>query len=673
MGLGLGSGGGGGGKPRATSRTVPAATTGVIATIARKLSSASTFSLLSGSNSNLSISSAGAISATAGITASTSQVANVREAGGGLAIEYPVTLTGRVISDITPAIITSSNPSGSFAEGVAISGTLTANESVTWSKYGADEGLVTLNASTGAWSLSTTNYEAKTSYAWTFTATDGGGNPTNQEVALTITNVYEAANLSALALDNGSVPQSTSATINITGATVGSTITSGTLPSGMTLNSGARTITGIPTTMGTYNFNLTETLADSANSPRVTAVSIVVTDFALPAPVATWISDTFERANPVFGLTQIAVGDVVEATASINSNFIPVFGTATNDIDVPEAQVGSATFVGIPTMAYGTGYYWTFRYQRGGVWSVPSAAVFKTMAVAPPVITSSASASRIENVANPTGTLTADSAVTWSKTGGADAASFSINSTTGVWTLNATPDYETKGSYAVQFTATGAGGAVSQTFTLNITNDVADDAAPVTFATAQGVNRSRHLSLSGGNRTISTADSTGQYAMARATAEAGPSKWQVEFTLTDLDQVNGGNSIVGVANLAVDMDYNDFGGEFYAPGQGDIPGTHIIINPTSWDLRWANYNGASGSRAFADGDIIILRGDKTTGSVEYLVKTGATVTSLGTATSVIGGAWWAFAGLQRPSSTSANFGGATFAYPLSNGYSAYGS
>ncbi len=96
-----------------------------------------------------------------------------------------------VPADVTAPTITSGNPSGTFSEGVPIGGTLTANEAVTWSKSGTDAALVTLNTSTGVWSIPTTDFETKASYSWTFTATDGASNATNQVVFITISDVVE--------------------------------------------------------------------------------------------------------------------------------------------------------------------------------------------------------------------------------------------------------------------------------------------------------------------------------------------------------------------------------------------------------------------------------------------------------------------------------------------------
>lgn len=75
---------------------------GPVYTIARLLGSTSVLSLVSGSNANLSLNaSIGVISATDAIGSGVAQVAIVREAAGNIAIEYPVTVTGKLI--VTPA------------------------------------------------------------------------------------------------------------------------------------------------------------------------------------------------------------------------------------------------------------------------------------------------------------------------------------------------------------------------------------------------------------------------------------------------------------------------------------------------------------------------------------------------------------------------------------------
>lgn len=110
---------------------------------------------------------------------------------GGVFDTFTTWTLAEEIGDTTAPTITSADPSGSYAEGDPVGGTLTADETVTWSKSGTDAGSVTLNASTGVWSLPTTDYETKTSYSFTFTATDAADNTDTQAVSITITDVDE--------------------------------------------------------------------------------------------------------------------------------------------------------------------------------------------------------------------------------------------------------------------------------------------------------------------------------------------------------------------------------------------------------------------------------------------------------------------------------------------------
>lgn len=103
-----------------------------------------------------------------------------------------------VVTDIDETIlaITSANPSGSFPENNVVSDNLTANKSVTWTKSGTDASLITLNASTGAWSITQVpDYETKATYSWTFTATDGGGATASQNIAINISDVADTASV----------------------------------------------------------------------------------------------------------------------------------------------------------------------------------------------------------------------------------------------------------------------------------------------------------------------------------------------------------------------------------------------------------------------------------------------------------------------------------------------
>lgn len=160
--------------------------------------------------------------------------------------------------------------------------------------------------------------------------------------------------LFALALDDTSVPEDSAATINITGATSGSTITvqSGSLPSGMTLNSGARTISGTPPTAGSSSFTLRETLADSPNSPRDTALSITIS--AAAATYDYYIDDTLgDDADPgseaapwqsLNKINSIALG--AGATVSVLVKATSTYDKATDYIKRTDSSGGGAIGAG---------------------------------------------------------------------------------------------------------------------------------------------------------------------------------------------------------------------------------------------------------------------------------------------------------------------------------------
>lgn len=92
-------------------------------------------------------------------------------------------------------------------------------------------------------------------------------------LTITVTNVFEGPTLQPLTLPSiVNIPT----TLNIVGATAGSTIT-GTLPAGWTLNSAARTITIAAEAEGSFqNWSLTESIADSPNSPRTSTGTIQI-------------------------------------------------------------------------------------------------------------------------------------------------------------------------------------------------------------------------------------------------------------------------------------------------------------------------------------------------------------------------------------------------------------
>lgn len=127
-----------------------------------------------------------------------------------------------VSGDTDAPTITSANSASGDEGTVNPTGTLTADEPVTWSiTGGTDSASFVVNATTGVWTLTaTTNYETQSSYVVQFTATDVGGNTTNQSFTYTVNDLDEPTTYSEtykytyLTLSNGDLT-ATSQTANV--------------------------------------------------------------------------------------------------------------------------------------------------------------------------------------------------------------------------------------------------------------------------------------------------------------------------------------------------------------------------------------------------------------------------------------------------------------------------
>lgn len=215
--------------------------------------------------------------------------------GLGLGLSNYRPPTGPVVQLLRSLFLSNASVSESSAQGVTVGAILNTRDGSTLSitnTAGSRFALSGGNIVRGATAL---DYETATSHQITLRETNAAypNSPRDTVITISVTNVFEQPDLGALALSASEVTQGQAATVNITGATTGSTIT-GAVPDGLTLNSAARTITGTPTVVGSYNFTLTETLADSANSPRANSVSL-----AVAAPDTT--PDAFDLGGPFEG------------------------------------------------------------------------------------------------------------------------------------------------------------------------------------------------------------------------------------------------------------------------------------------------------------------------------------------------------------------------------------
>ena len=123
---------------------------------------------------------------------------------------------------------------------------------------------------------------------------------------------------------------------------------------------------------------------------------------------------------------------------------------------------------------------------------------------------------------------------------GTDASLLSVNSSTGVVSLTADPDYETKSSYSFTVTASDAAGntSASTTVTFSITDE--DDTPPVVTSGTTGTDLAEN---SGSGQTVYT---------ITATDAVGVESYAIDGTDASLLSVN---SSTGVVSLTADPDY----------------------------------------------------------------------------------------------------------------------
>jgi hypothetical protein len=293
-------------------------------------------------------------------------------------------------------------PSGTFtlaesAAAGALAGSLVGtNPSATLSLLDDAGGRVALSGTDIIRGATALNYEAAASHGFVLRQALAGAtnSPLDTPLTLAVTNVFEAPALAALSLSTVSVPEDSAAAIDINGKTAASTIAvqSGALPTGMSLV-GAQ-ITGTPTTPQTASFTLRETLADSPNSPRDTALSIEVT--------AVVVGDT---TAPVLSSPAGTATGQTTATISVNSNeangtlywAVTTSATPPGDESAIMAGTGAAAFASQEVNATGaqnftaTGLaasttcypHFVQRDEAGNYSSIVSGAGFTTASTAP--------------------------------------------------------------------------------------------------------------------------------------------------------------------------------------------------------------------------------------------------------------------------------------------------
>ncbi|HEX7151336.1 MAG TPA: cadherin domain-containing protein [Thermoanaerobaculia bacterium] len=359
---------------------------------------------------------------------------------------------------------------------------------------GADAGAFTINTSTGALSfLSAPNFEAPADagannvYDVQITATDGT-TPVNQTIAVTVTDVNEAPSITSS--NAASVPENTTAVTTVTTTDPeGNTIT-------YSITGGAdAALFSIDSSTGALTFNAAPDYEAPADADTNNSYIVQVTATDGTTPVNQTVTVTVTDANEAPSFTSGATPSVVENTTAVttvtatdpegNTLTYSITGGADQALFSINTSTGALSFLSAPNFeapadaGANNVYDVQVTATDGTNPVVQNLSVTVTDANEAPSITSSNAASVAENTTAVTTVTTTDpegDTITYSITGGADQALFTINSSTGALSFLSAPDFEAPADagannvYDVQVTATDGTNPVNQTIAVTVTN-----------------------------------------------------------------------------------------------------------------------------------------------------------------------------------------------------------
>ena len=408
--------------------------------------------------------------------------------------------------------------------GSAITATDPEGETVTYSLGGSDASVFIIDSSSGSLKTSAAlDYEKKTSYIVTITADDGKGRSASITVTININDINEPKNVPKVvpltnvpnrppAFPEGSSTTRTIAENTASGVNIGK-------PAAAIDPDGDRlTYSLAGPDSSAFSFDIataqlqTKAALDYETKPaytvivvandgraghsRLMTVTVNLTNVNDNAPVFTEGSSTTRKAivrspvNTNFGSPVTATdadGDTL--TYSLSGPDTNLFSNPFS-IDSTTGQLKVARFLPFSMEASVT------ITASDGIFTGTTTVTITVGKNVAPVFTDGSSTTRSiaentasgTNIGSPVSATDADEHPLTYSLGGTDAASFSIDSSTGQLQTKAALDYETKSSYSITITADdGNGGSASINVTVNLTN--VNDNAPV-FTESGSITRS---------------------------------------------------------------------------------------------------------------------------------------------------------------------------------------
>jgi hypothetical protein len=289
------------------------------------------------------------------------------------------------------------------------------------------------------------------------------------------------------------ITNATTPTITGSGAEAGATVTlydtNGTTVLGTATADGSGNWSITSSTLSAGDHTLTTKVTDAAGNTGVASAGLTVTiDTAAPTVIALSVNNVMDVATG----TNTAVA-TLSSTDTQSVGYALAAGDGTND-------AGNASFVIVGGTLQSRSQLTAGTYNiRIGATDAAGNISYQTFVITvdtntAPTITSAATASVAENAVISTVVYTATATdvdagqtLSYSLTG-TDAGSFDINASTGVVTLKASANYESKASYSFNVVATDNGtGSLTDTKALTVTVTNLNEAPTITSAATASV------------------------------------------------------------------------------------------------------------------------------------------------------------------------------------------
>ena len=485
--------------------------------------------------------------------------------------------------DTEPPVFTSQETFTAPENQTAI-GTVTATDanspSITFSISGSELSIT----SDGVLSFaSAPDYETKTSYTATVTASDGT-NLTTQAIVVSVSDVDEAPIMGVLnyTVDENQTSIGSVVATDPEGEAVSLSVSGSEL---LITSDGVLTFASAPDYETKSSYTATVTATDGTNSTDQ-SVTVMVTDVDDVAPVFT-SSATFSAAENQTAIDTVTATDVDTDNSSIS------FSVSGSELLITSA--GVLTFASAPDYETKTSYTATVTATDGTNSTTQSITVNVTnLNDNLPAFTSNATFSADENQTS-IGTVTATDG------DASDSVTFTVSgselliTSAGILSFASAPDYETKSSYTATVTATDGTNSTDQSITVSV-NDVNEAPAFTSLATFSADEKQTSIgtvtatdiendtltySVTGTDASAVKVDSS----TGVLTFNAGPDyETQSSYSVT-AEVSDGSLSTTQAITISINETEFEVYGTAYASKyfvmDGDIPNTDYIANDNS--------------------------------------------------------------------------------------------